>query len=198
MRRGRWIGIAMIAALVVIAAALLLISRAPALSSVEVSSQPCIASGDACLRFPTISGDNLPGEVFNLPEDFVGERNLVIVPFDEAQQVNAAGWLPLAQELAAAHPDFAYYSLPIFPAMAAPLRAIIRTGMNFTITDADLRALTITTFLDDRDVFLAALDIPNTDAMQVFLLDADGAVIWRGEGAFDEAQGEALRAAVSG
>jgi hypothetical protein len=38
MRRGRWIVIGMIAALVVVAAALFLISRAPALSSVEVSS----------------------------------------------------------------------------------------------------------------------------------------------------------------
>jgi hypothetical protein len=198
MRRRRLLAIGIVVVLLLAAAAVLLISRAPALSSVGVSSQPCIASGDACLRFPTISGENLPGDAFNLPADFAGQRDLVIVPFDEEQQVKAAGWLPLAQELAAAHPDFAYYSLPIFPAMAAPMRAIIRTGMSFTITDADLRALTITAFLDDRDAFLAALDILNTDAMQVFLLDEAGVVIWRGVGEYDDAQGDALRAVLVG
>jgi hypothetical protein len=154
--------------------------------------------GDVCLHFPTISGENLTGEAFILPADFEGKHNLVIVPFDEAQQVSAAAWLPLAQELAAAHPDFAYYNLPVFPAMAAPLRAIIRTGMSFTIGDARLRELTITAFLDDRDAFLAALNIPNTDAMQVFLLNEDGEVIWRGAGEFDDAQGEALREILTG
>lgn len=198
MRRRRLLAIGIIVALLLVAAAaILLSSRAPALSSVGVSSQPCIASGDACLHFPTISGENLPGDAFNLPADFAGTRTLVIVPFDEAQQVSAAGWLPLAQELAAAHPDFACYSLPIFPDMAAPMRAIIRTGMSFTISDAGLRALTITTFLDDRDAFLAALDIPSTDAMQIFLLDEDGIVLWRGTGEYSDAQGDALRAVVA-
>jgi hypothetical protein len=190
-----WLSVGIVVVLVVVSAALL-ISRAPALSSVSMSSQPCIAFGDACLRFPTISGDNLPSETFSLPVDFAGTRTLVIVPFDEAQQVSAGGWLPLAQELAAAHPDFAYYNLPIFPDMAAPMRAIIRTGMSFTVP-ADLRALTITAFLDDRDAFLSALDIPSTDAMQVFLLDETGVVLWRGAGEFSSAQGDALRAVVA-
>jgi hypothetical protein len=197
MRRGRWIIVGVIAVLLiaVVAAALWLLSRAAQVSSVEVSSLPCIASGDACLRFPTISGDNLLAETFHLPANFSGRYNLVILPFDEAQQVKAVRWLPLAQELAAANPDFAYYNLPVFPSMAAPLRAIIRTGMNFTVPEA-LRPLTITVFLDDRDAFLAALNIPDTEAMQVFLLNDDGEVMWRGAGEFDEAQGNALRAAV--
>lgn len=191
MRRRRWLLIGLVLVLIVVSGAILLISRAPQVSSVEVQS--CIASGDSCLRFPSISGDNLPGDAFSLPVDFAGQRNLVIVPFDEDQQVKAAGWLPLAQEIAAAHDGFAYYSLPIFPDMAAPMRALIRTGMSFTVP-ADLRALTITAFLDDRDAFLAALDIPDTDAMQVFLLDGEGVVLWRGAGDYDAAQGDALRA----
>ncbi len=196
MKRRTRILIVVIAAIAVLGvlAAAFVISRAPAQSGVEVSSQPCIASGDACLRFPVISGGSLTGQAYNLPEDFAGKRTLVIVPFNEDQQVKAAGWLPLAKELAAAHPDFAYYNVPIFPGMAAPLRALIRTGMNFTISDADLRAITITVFLDDRDAFLAALDVANTDAMQVFLLGDEDTLLWRGVGEFSDAQGEALRA----
>ncbi|MEP7290180.1 MAG: hypothetical protein ABI835_00300 [Chloroflexota bacterium] len=195
MRRRAWIGIGFVV-VIVITALLLWFSRAPALSSVQ--SRSCIASADACLRFPLISGENLPGQAFSLPADFAGTRTLVIVPFDEAQQVNASTWLPLARELAQSQPDFAYDNLPVFPGMSAPVRAFIRAGMNLTIPDAELRSLTITVFLDDRDAFLAALNIPDIDAMQVFLLNADGDVIWRGAGEFTSEQGDSLRAALAG
>jgi len=146
------------------------------------------------VRFPTVSGDNLPGQTFNLPTDFQGSSSLVIVPFDENQQVQAQEWLPLARELAQAHPDFTYYNVPVFPSMAAPLRAIVRGGMSVSISDAGLRALTITVFLDNRDQFLAALKIPDAKTMQVFLLNADGDVLWRGAGAYSDTQANSLRA----
>lgn len=193
MRRRWWIGIGIVGVGIVLVAAVLLFARAPESSSVGIEDEVC----DSCLRFPEISGENLSGESFQLPGDFAGENVLVIVPFDEIQQVNASSWLPLARELAQSQPDFAYYNLPVFPSMSAPLRTIIRTGMNITITDANLRALTITVFLDDRDALLAALEIPNVDAMQVFLLNRDRDVIWRGAGDFSDEQGESLRAAVN-
>jgi hypothetical protein len=192
MRRRWWLGIGIIGVGIVLAAAYLLFARAPESSSVGVEEEAC----DSCLRFPAISGENLPGEAFQLPGDFVGENVLVIVPFDEEQQVNASSWLPLAHELAESQPNFTYYNVPVFPSMSAPLRTIIRTGMNLTIPDAELRTLTITVFLDDRDAFLAALEIPNVDAMQVFLLNRDRDVIWRGAGEFSAEQGESLRAAL--
>jgi hypothetical protein len=80
--------------------------------------------------------------------------------------------------------------------MAAAMRGLIRAGMNLTISDEELRAITITVFLDDRDPFLNSLSIPNTDAMQVFLLDDNGAVLWRGAGEFTAEQGAALRIAL--
>jgi hypothetical protein len=49
-------------------------------------------------------------------------------------------------------------------------------------------------FLDERDAFLRALEIPDVETTQVFLLNADDAVIWRGRGAYDDAAGDALRA----
>lgn len=198
MRYRRWVGLVVVVAIVLIGLFVAVISgRAPALSSVEMSERRCIAGADACLTFPAISGENLPGDPFNLPADFKGKLTLVLVPFDENQQVKAQTWLPFARELEAENPDFTSYNVPVFPGMAVPMRALIRAGMNITIGDAALRAVTITVFLDDLDPFLTALDIPNTDATQVFLLDDDGAVLWRGAGEFSDEHGAALRSLVA-
>jgi len=193
MRR-RFITFLIVVALIVVAVLLWITARAPAQSSVGANA--CLSGQQGCLRFPVISGDNLLGQSFTLPADFKGSDVLVIVPFDENQQVSAQTWLPLARDLAADDPDFAYYNVPVFPSMAAPLRALIRSGMTLSITDPQLRAITITVFLDDRDSFLASLNIPNADAMQVFLLDASGDLLWRGAGDYDSGQGAALTALV--
>lgn len=195
----RWwrVALAVVIVLVVVVAVVLLVmgGRAPQLSG--VGQPPGACAEGSCLAFPAISGENLSGQSFNLPGDFLGETNLVLVPFDEAQQVTAQSWLPFSRDLASRAPGFRAYNVPVFPAMAAPMRAIIRTGMNISIPDADLRAATITVFLDDRDAFLAALNIPNVEAMPVFLLNAEGRVMWRGAGEYTDVQGEAVRPFVS-
>ncbi len=165
---------------------------APEASTVETADSSCAD----CLSFPVISGENLLGEVFTLPADFVGNPVLVIVPFDETQQRQAAAWLPLARELAAAHEGFAYYDVPVFPDTAAPFKVVIRAGLNVVISDPALQAVTITVFLEDRDPFLTALDLPDATALQAFLLDASHNVIWRGSGAYTDDQGASLRAAL--
>ena len=171
-------------------------SRAPAQSSVYVSTSPC-SGAQTCLHFPTVTGDNLLGQAFTLPADFRAKNTLVVVPLDEDQQVSAQNWLPLARELASAHPDFAYYDVPMFPSMAAPMRTLIRSGMSLSITDEQLRAVTITVFLDNREQFLSSLKIANATEMQIFLLDRSGQIEWRGAGDYSNPQGMALRAALN-
>ncbi len=201
MRRWQWIGIAIVIVFALVIGVFLLIvgGNAPAVSG--VGKQACMITTQqasaTCLRFPVISGDNLNGQSFTLPADFKGKTTLVIVPFDESQQVSAQTWLTLARDLASHNSNFAYYNVPIFPNMAAPMRTLIRAGMVATISDAQLRAITITVFLDKRDQFLSSLNIADVSTMQVFLLDGDGNVIWRGSGAFSSVQGDALRAALT-
>lgn len=186
--------IAAVTVFMVIAVGLLLISQTTALSTVEtVGCLSSTSNADECLHFPGISGANLPGQTFDMPDDFAGAAKLVIVPFDEGQQVRAQTWLPLAQALSTDFPTFSYYSVAIFPDIAAPIRAIIRAGMNLTITDAAIRDITITAFLDDETAFLSALHIENKDTMQVYLLNAGNDIVWRGSGDFTEEQGNALR-----
>jgi hypothetical protein len=171
-------------------AALVSVTNAPAASRVEVQS--CLSIETGCLRFPMITGTTLSGKNLAMPDDFGGQYNLVIVPFDRDQQVKADTWLPIARELAQQNPELRYYSVAIFPDMAAPMRALARGGMNVVIP-TDLHDITITAFLEDRQAFLDALAIPNTERIQAFLLNGDGEVLWRGSGDYTQAQGDRLR-----
>ncbi len=195
MRRWKLIGIVIVVVIVaIVGIALELIgNRGSVVSTVSVLDSPCT---DPCLRFPTVSGENLPGQTFNLPADFQGKSTLVIVPFDENQQVQAQTWLSPARDIALQHPDFSYYNVPVFPSMAAPLRAIVRGGMSVSISDSYLRGLTITVFLAERDQFLAAIKIPDAETLQIFLLNDEWNVLWRGAGEYSDAQGKALRAMI--
>jgi hypothetical protein len=171
------------------------IANAPEASSVRVSS--CIESdGGVCIKFPAVTGTNLLGAAHDLPQDFAGSYNLVVISFDEDQTVRAEGWLPLARELAEQNPDFAYYSLPTLKAMTPLVRGIITGGMNVVIPDEHLREITIMLFLDDLDSFLNGLSITDTNGLQVFLLNAAGEVIWRASGDYSETSGAALRTAL--
>ncbi len=171
-------------------AVLVSVTTAPATSS--VTALPCLSGAAGCLRFPAITGETLTGEQLALPEDFGGRFALVTVPFDREQQVMANGWLPFARELAEQTSGLTFYSVAIFPDMAAPMRAFIRLGMNAVIP-ADIHAVTLTAFLQDRQTFLDALAVPNVSAIQVFLINADGDVLWRGQGEFTPEQGEDVR-----
>ena len=115
MRRWKLIGVVIVVLVVAgVGIALELIgSRVSVVSTVEISNTPCT---DPCLRFPTVTGENLPGQTFNLPTDFQGKSILVIVPFDEDQQVEAQTWLSPAREIAQQHPNFTYYNVRCFQA----------------------------------------------------------------------------------
>src|SRR5690606_37654712 len=172
------------------------VANAPEASGVRVL--PCIESDGACIRFPAVTGTNLLGTVYELPQDFAGAYNLVVISFDEDQTVRAEGWLPLAREMAEQNPDFAYYSLPTLKAMTPLVRGIISGGMNVVIPDEQVRVITLMLFLDDLDAFVNGLSISDKSGLQVLLLNAAGEVIWRGNGDYSETAGNDLRTALDG
>lgn len=160
----------------------------------EVAEQACLTTDDAaCIRFPTITGQNLNGTDFTMPDDFTGTYNLVIIPFDREQQTLATDWLPFAQDLVASYAGLRYYDVAVFPDIAAPFRLAARSGLIALIPDFAIREITITAFLDDRDAFLEAMDIDDVEDIYIVLLNATGEVLWRTTGTFDEAKGEELQ-----
>ncbi len=170
---------------------------APAVSTVMEQACLTVQAGDDCIRFPAVSGLSLSGLELMLPDDLQGDYALLLVPFDDDQQVLAGTWLEPAQILAEQYPSLTYYNAAVLPDLAPAVRVVVRVGMNALITDAHLRDVTITLFLADRDALLTALDIPSADVIQIFLLNGEGEVLWRNSGEYTPEKGKSLVALLS-
>ena len=146
-------------------------------------------------HFPVVSGFNLNRQEFEFPRDFGGELNLVIVPFQQYQQLVVNTWIPTAQEIEAAFPGFVYYELPTIYNMPVLSRTFINEGMRAGIPDETSRERTITLYLD-KDKFKLALDIPTEDDIHLFLIDRSGEILWRSTGEYSTEKAESLLGAI--
>jgi hypothetical protein len=148
-------------------------------------------------RFPTVTGSNLQRQKLKLPQDFQGELNLVLIAFQQWQQTQVDTWIPFAQQLEGTHSGVRYYELPTIQRLNVLARTFVNEGMRAGIPDPVARERTITLYVD-KDVFRQALQLAREDDIYVLLLDRQGKVLWRAEGAFTPENGESLSAAVRG
>lgn len=158
-------------------------------------------AGDAKLpmqtaaKFPELKASNLESREFNLPRDFAGERNLVLIAFQREQQEQLDTWLKEMKRFQEADPSFQYYELPTIEKLNAMTRWFIDSGMRRGIPDKNARARTITLYIDKKP-FEESLQLPTEKTVYALLVDRSGNVLWRAEGTFDEAKGEGLRKAL--
>ena len=145
------------------------------------------------MQFPAVTGSNLQRQKLNLPQDFQGERNLVLIAFQQWQQSQVDTWIPFARQLEETDPELRYYELPTIQRRNALARTLLNEGMRAGIPDQVARERTITLYLDKR-AFREALQLPDEDDIHVLLLDRQGRVLWRAEGAFTVEKGESLAA----
>jgi hypothetical protein len=141
--------------------------------------------------FPAVTGSNLERRKFNLPQDLEGNLNLVALAFEQWQQTDVNSWLPTVANLSNLYPALRFYELPTLTQFNSLFQNVIDGGMRSGIPDKATREATITLYLD-RAVFMRSLDIPTTKAIVLLLINKEGKIYWRGQGAFDEAQSESL------
>ena len=146
-------------------------------------------------RFPVVSGTNLEGRRFTLPEDLEGEANLLLVAFRRAQQRDVDTWFPVGERLAAAHAEFRMYELPVIARGYALARPFIDGGMRAGIPNVAARARTITLYTD-KPTFRRALDVHTEGAIHALLVDPAGTVHWRARGPRTDAAVRDLEEAV--
>lgn len=146
------------------------------------------------ITFPTVQGSNLEGRKFTLPADLNGQLNVVLIAFQQWQQMQVDGWVPFLKELQAGFPSVRAYELPTLWQMDWLRRTMLNNGMRMGIPDLHTRETTITLYLD-REAFLRALALPNMDSIFVLLIDKAGHIYWQTAGAFSAEKGQSLREA---
>jgi hypothetical protein len=146
---------------------------------------------DKLPKFPTVSGSNLNEKPFNLPNDFEGERNIVFVAFEQWQQSQVDSWMPATKKIAEKDKSLRFYEVPTLSAMMPLVRKFIDGGMRGGIADKNVRAITITLYLN-KENFRAWLKLPSEKNIYVLVVDRKGNVLWQQEGAFTEEKGKAL------
>ena len=143
--------------------------------------------------FPNVQGSNLSGRDYNLPADFEGHTNLLLIAFKREQQADVDTWMPFAASLRRGNESLRYYELPVLGRGYRILRGFIDGGMRSGIPDLEARARTITLYID-KDQFRQALGIQSEDAIQVVLVSPKGEVLWHAEGRFTQARATELQA----
>ena len=152
-------------------------------------------SAPPAARFPRLGARNLHGRTFLLPDDLEGERNLVLVGFEERHQPVMDAWLPAVEPLLARRPDLRLYELVPIPRARVAARQVIDGGMARGIADPAIRERTLTAYADLRPL-LVALNLPGTRESAVFLVDRGGGIAWGARGGPDAAGVAALRRAL--
>ena len=149
------------------------------------------------MQFPVVTSANLSRRGFTLPADFEGDVNVLLIAFQRWHQRVVDTWIPFVRQLEQAHDDVLYYELPVIQRMNVLGRTFINEGMRAGIPDPVARARTITLYVD-KPAFRRALELPHEEDIYVLLVDREGRVLWRAEGAFAPEKGESLAAALRG
>jgi hypothetical protein len=145
--------------------------------------------------FPELQGSNLHRQKITLPADLQGELNILFIPFYQWHQNLVDAWVPLARQLEMELPGVAYYELPVIRSMNILSRTFINEGMRAGIPDPISRERTITLYLD-KDAFRRMLDMPDEETIYILVVDREGNVVWRAQGAYSEEKGAQLTGAL--
>lgn len=147
------------------------------------------------MKFPEVSGANLLRQKISLPDDLQGELNILFIAFQQWHQAWVDSWVPTARQLEQVFPGLQFYELPVIWKMNRLSQTFINEGMRAGIPNQATRQKTITLYTD-KEAFRQALDLPNEESIYVLVVDRQGDVLWRTEGAYSEEKGEALTKAI--
>jgi len=147
------------------------------------------------MRFISVTGTNLLRRKVTLPDDLQGEINILFLAFSQWHQALVDGWVPFAQQLEGTIPGLKFYEIPVIYRMNRLSQTLLNEGMRAGIPQTTTRQKTITLYLD-KPAFRQALDIPDEETIRVLLLDRQGNITWRTDGAYSAAKGAALLEAV--
>lgn len=142
----------------------------------------CIAHEDdeSCIQFPTFFGQTLAGEDITFPDIFAAHAHtlIVVVYSREQQEREADRWFPVIAEVETQYPDVQFYGVALISDIAAPARVMASGGMRLQ-TDNVWHDNVVMVFLEGREMFLEAMEVPDFDSPEFFIVNNVGEVLWR-------------------
>jgi hypothetical protein len=143
-------------------------------------------------EFPALESETLEKQAVQLPQDFQGQRNLLLIAFEREQQKDIDTWLTQMKRYENIDTGFRYYEIPTIEKINRLMRWFINTGMRHGIPDKKARERTVTLYID-KESFKKSLQIPDEKKIYAILVDRSGKVLWRAAGPYDEANGKGFR-----
>jgi ATP10 protein len=147
-------------------------------------------------HFPAVSATSLDKAHMNLPQEFAGQMNLVVVSFAREQQKEADTWLPLARKIQAAHSNFSFYELATMSRVNLLYRWWFNASLRSDTSDKQMRPRILTAYVDKRN-FRKALHIANEKRVVALLVDKTGRVYWRADGRATDQSQQSLQSALA-
>jgi len=146
--------------------------------------------------FPSIPSYALDKNKVTLPNDLVGQLNLLLISFQPEQQKQIDTWMPLAQALQHTNFNFRWYRLPVTEHENFVFRWWENSSMRSEETDPETWPWIVPLYTD-KTQFRNTLQIPNEKNIVALLVDKQGRVLWRASGALTQDQRASLTAAVA-
>lgn len=144
------------------------------------------------MKFPKVSGSNLLRRKVILPADLQGSVNILFIAFQQRHQALIDAWVPRVSQLVQSIPDVQFYEIPVIQKLNFISQTFINEGMRAGIPNHTTREKTITLYLDKME-FRRILEIPHEETIWVLVLDREGNVLWRTEGAYSVDKGDRLQ-----
>ncbi len=160
-----------------------------------IPARPCEAQ--KAVTFPDTLSYSLDKAKINLPADFEGRTNLLLISFEPEQQKDVDSWFPVAQALLHTDFNFRWYRLPISARENFVFRWWENSSMRSDEEDPETWHWIIPLYVD-KDAFRRALNIPNERNVVALLTDKQGRVLWQASGPLTPQKRVSLMAAVTG
>jgi hypothetical protein len=148
------------------------------------------------MRFPTLRARDLEEKSYSVPDELPGRLRVILLPFKQWQQILVGQWEDALAAAFEGRDDVTVWEVPALGAVWKPVRGYIDGGMRGGIPDVEVRRHTLTSY-GELDTIRSGLGITDHETAYVFLVDADGEVLWRDSGEPDPAKVAAFAAALS-
>lgn len=142
-------------------------------------------------QFPPIQATSLDSTRMNLPANFAGQLNLVIISFAREQQQEVNSWIDAVRKIESSHGEFRYYELPTMSRENLLYRWWFDEALRSNTTDKDLRSRILTAYVN-KHTFKKSLYIKNEKRVVAILVDPKGHVYWRADGPYKDADMAAI------